>query len=144
MYLASHLWSLRFVEALIKISFALFSVTICCTLFPLELQWHHAQFLYWLRHLTPSHAYASCPLFPEPGQIQKPWEWERDGGADRRIIESFELEENFKGDLLQQLCNEQRQLQPDHVAQSPIQTDPEYLQRWGIHHLSGQPVPVLR
>ena len=27
-------------------------------------------------------------------------------------------------------------------AQSPIQPDLDYDQGWGIHHLSGQPVPV--
>lgn len=143
MYLAWHLWSLHFVEALIKITFAFFSVGICCTLFPLELQWHHAQFLYWFRHLTPSLAYISCPLFPEPDQMQEPLEWARGGGADHRIVESFELEGNFKGNLFQQPYNEQGQLQQDHVVQSPIQTDPECLQWWGIHYLSGQPAPVL-
>ena len=39
-------------------------------------------------------------------------------------------------------CNEQRHLQLDQVAQSPAQTDLEGLLHWGIHHLSGQPVPV--
>ena len=33
-------------------------------------------------------------------------------------------------------------LQLDRVAQSPVQPDLECLQEQGIHHLSGQPVPV--
>ena len=52
-------------------------------------------------------------------------------------MESFELEETFKGHLLQLLCNEQEHLQLDQVAQSPIQLDLERLQGWDVH-LSGQ------
>jgi len=58
------------------------------------------------------------------------------------IIESLELEETLKSHLVQLLCNEQGHLQLDQVAQSPIQFDLECLQRWGIHHISGQPVPA--
>jgi len=31
---------------------------------------------------------------------------------------------------------------PDQAAQSHIQPGPECLQGWGIHNLSGQPIPV--
>ena len=57
------------------------------------------------------------------------------------IIESFELEGSLKGHLVLLSCNEQRHLQLDQVVQSPVQPDFE-CQGWGIHHLSGQPVPV--
>jgi len=43
-----------------------------------------------------------------------------------RIIESFKLEETLKGhlvQLVQPFCNEQEYLQPDQVAQSPVQSD---------------------
>jgi len=57
------------------------------------------------------------------------------------IIESltFELEGTLKGHLVQHPCNDQHQLS---VAQSPLQPDLECLQGQGIHHPSGQPVPV--
>ena len=54
----------------------------------------------------------------------------------------FELEGTLKSHLVQLPCNEQGHLQLHQVAQSPIQPDIECLQGWGIHHLSGQPVPV--
>ena len=59
-----------------------------------------------------------------------------------RIIESSELEQTFKGHLVQLPSNEQGHPQLDHVAQSPVQPDLECLQGWGIHQLSWQPVPV--
>ena len=47
---------------------------------------------------------------------------------NHRIVESLELEETFKGDLIKLSCNEQGYPQLDQVAQSPIQTDLECLQ----------------
>jgi len=44
-------------------------------------------------------------------------------------------------DLLQPPCHEQGHLQPDQVAQSPVQPGLECFQGWGIDHLSGQPLP---
>ena len=61
---------------------------------------------------------------------------------ENRIIESLELEGTFKGHLVQLPCNEQGHVQLDQVDQGAIQLDLECLQRWGIHHLSGQPVPL--
>ena len=52
-------------------------------------------------------------------------------------MELFELEGTFKGHLVQLPCSEWG------GAKSPIQPDLECLQGWDIHHLSGQPVPVL-
>ena len=59
-----------------------------------------------------------------------------------RIIEWFELEGTFKGHLVQPPCHEQGHLPLDQVAQSPVQPDLECSQGWGIHHLSGKPLPV--
>ena len=59
------------------------------------------------------------------------------------VTESLELEGTFQGQLVQLPCNDQRHLQVHQGDQSPIQPDPECLQGWGSHHLSGQPVPVL-
>jgi len=56
-----------------------------------------------------------------------------------RTIESFELEGIFKAHPVQLPCNERGHLQLHQVAQSPVQSDLEYLQGWSIHHLSGQP-----
>ena len=58
------------------------------------------------------------------------------------FIESLELEGTFKGHLVQLPCNEQGRVQPHQVAQGLIQPRLESLQGWGIHHISGQPVPV--
>ena len=59
-----------------------------------------------------------------------------------RILESLELEGTFKGHLVQLPCNELQHPQLDHVAQGLTQPCLESLHRWGIHHQSGQPVPV--
>jgi len=53
------------------------------------------------------------------------------------------LEGTFRGHLVQALSNDQQHLQLDQVSQSPIQSDLECFQGWGIYHLSGQPVPVF-
>jgi len=57
-------------------------------------------------------------------------------------MEWFELEGTLESHLVQLPCDEQVHLQPHQVAQSPIEPDLECLQGTGIHHLSGQPVPV--
>ena len=49
----------------------------------------------------------------------------------------------FKRHLVQPPCNDQGHLPLDQVAQSPVQSDLECFQGWGIYHLSGQPVPVF-
>ena len=58
-----------------------------------------------------------------------------------RIIECFGWERTFRGHLAQSPCSEQGHLQPDHVAQSPIQPGLKCSQGWAISHCSGQPVP---
>ena len=58
------------------------------------------------------------------------------------ITESFELDETLTGHLVQIPCNEQGHLQLEQGAHGPVQPDLEHLQRWNIHHLSGQPVLV--
>lgn len=58
-------------------------------------------------------------------------------------MELFELEGTFKGHLVQLPCNEQRHLQLNEVAQSPVQPNLESLQEQDIHNLSGQPVPAF-
>jgi len=57
------------------------------------------------------------------------------------IMEWFGLEGTFRGPLAQPPCSEQGHLQPDQVAQSPVQPGLECSQGWGIDHLSGKPVP---
>jgi len=59
---------------------------------------------------------------------------------NHRIRECFGLEGTFRGHLAQP--SEQGHLQPDQVAQSPVQPDLECFQGWGIDHLSEQPVPA--
>ena len=44
----------------------------------------------------------------------------------------------WKGPLAQPPCSEQGHLQPDQVAQSPVQPGLQCVQGWGIDHLSGQ------
>ena len=61
---------------------------------------------------------------------------------NHRTIESFELEGSRKGHLVQPPCSEQGHLQL-HWGQDPVKPDLGCLQGWGIHHISGQPVPVL-
>ena len=51
------------------------------------------------------------------------------------IIESFKLEDTFKGHLAQLCCNEQGDLQLDQIAQSPVQPDLECFQGQGTHSL---------
>ena len=58
-------------------------------------------------------------------------------------IGRFGLKGTFRGHLAQPPCHEQRHLELDQVAQSPIQPDLECFQGWDIEHLSGQPVPVF-
>ena len=58
-----------------------------------------------------------------------------------RITECSGLGGTFRGRQAQPPCNEQRHLQPDQVAQSPVQPGLECFQGWGIDHLSGQPGP---
>jgi len=60
------------------------------------------------------------------------------------FIEWFGLEGTIKGCLVQAPCREQGHLQPDQVAQSPIQPDLQCSQGWDIDRLSGQPVPGFR
>ena len=52
----------------------------------------------------------------------------------------FELQATFKGSLVQLPCNEQGHLHLDQVLRALLSLT---LQDKGIHHLSGQPVPVL-
>ena len=54
-----------------------------------------------------------------------------------------ELEGTLKVHPVQLPINEQGHPQLDQVILSPIQPDLEYLQGQGIHHISGQPDPVL-
>jgi len=60
-----------------------------------------------------------------------------------RIVERFGWEGTFRVHLAQPPCSEQGHLQPDQVAQSPIQPVLEGFQGWGLHCFSGQPVPVF-
>jgi len=55
----------------------------------------------------------------------------------------IELEETFRGHLVQPPCSEQGHLQLDQIAQSPVQPGLECLQGSGLHCLSGQSVPVF-
>ena len=59
-----------------------------------------------------------------------------------RVIEWFGLEGTFRGHLVQPSCIKQGHLQPDRVAQIPLQPDLECFQGWGIYHVSGQTGPV--
>jgi len=56
--------------------------------------------------------------------------------------ECFGLEGTFKGHLAPIPCSEQGHLQPDQVAQSPIQPGLECFQGGDTYHFSGQPVLV--
>lgn len=58
-------------------------------------------------------------------------------------IGQFELEGTLKGHLVQPHCNEQGHLQLIQIAESLVLSDLEYSQRWDIHHISGQLVPVF-
>jgi len=49
------------------------------------------------------------------------------------IIEWFGLEGTFKGHLVQPPCNERGHLQPDKVAQSPVQLVLEHFHGGGIY-----------
>jgi len=62
----------------------------------------------------------------------------------RRIIECFGLEGTFRCHPAQPPCSEQGHLQLDQVAQSPVQPGLGCFQGWGLHCLSGQPVPVFQ
>ena len=58
------------------------------------------------------------------------------------FIESFELEETFKGHLVKLHFSEQGHLQLDQASQRRIQPDLECLQGWDFYLSPGQPVPV--
>jgi len=58
------------------------------------------------------------------------------------ITESFELEGILKGHLVPLPCSEQGHLQLDQAAQSPVQSGLKCLRGWGLHHISGKPVPM--
>ena len=60
-----------------------------------------------------------------------------------RIIESFGLEGTPRGHLVQPPRSEQGHCYLDQVAQSPVQPGLQCFQGWGLHYLSGQPVPVF-
>ena len=60
-----------------------------------------------------------------------------------RTIECFWLGGTFRGHVDQPPCSEQGHLQLDQVAQSLVQPGLECFQGWGLHCLSGQPVPVF-
>ena len=61
--------------------------------------------------------------------------------GNHRIISLFGLEGTLKGHLVQ-LPAMNRGTFSSIRCSEPLQTDLEYLQGWGTHHLSGQPVPV--
>lgn len=54
------------------------------------------------------------------------------------------IRRDLKSHLVQLLCNEQRHLQLDQVAQSPTLPNAVCLQGQGIQCISGQPAPALR
>jgi len=62
---------------------------------------------------------------------------------EEEITESFELEGTFKGHPVQLPCTEQGHLQLHQLLRAwlVVQPDLGYLWGWGVHHLSGQPVP---
>ena len=49
---------------------------------------------------------------------------------NHRLVQWFGLEGTFRGHLVQPHCHEQGHLQPDQVAQSPVQPDLECFQGW--------------
>ena len=52
-------------------------------------------------------------------------------------MESLQLEETFKGHLVQLLCSDQKHADLDQVAQGLIQPHLASLQGQGINHISG-------
>ena len=60
---------------------------------------------------------------------------------NHRLTECCGLEGTFRGHLIQPPCHGQVHLPLDQVAQVLVQPDLECFKGWGIHHLSGQPVP---
>lgn len=56
-----------------------------------------------------------------------------------KTIETYELEGTLKGPPVQLSCEEQGHLWVHLVAQGLVRPDPEYLQGWGTHHISGNP-----
>jgi len=57
------------------------------------------------------------------------------------ITERFGWEGTFESHPVQPPCHEQGHLQPDQVAQSPVQPGLGCFQGWGISHPYGQPLP---
>ena len=70
-------------------------------------------------------------------------DWQRICSQEHRTTERCGWEGTFRGHLAQPPCSEHGYLQLDQGAQSPVQPGLECFQGWGMHHLSGQPVPVL-
>ena len=77
--------------------------------------------------------FSHCSLDSGPAQCPPP---------NHRTTEGFGLRGPSKGHLVQAPCHQQGHLQPDQVAQSPVQPGLEWFQGWGISHLHGQPGPV--
>jgi len=71
---------------------------------------------------------------------------QRDFSSGHRITEWHALQGTSRIMKLQLPCHRQGRQPPrtvlDQAAQDPIQPGLEHLQGWGIHNLSGQPVPA--
>lgn len=93
-----------------------------------------------------SHAilYVKIPVAPRQVSRKRTTKYEHSRVYYHIVIELFESEGTFRGHLLQSPCSEQGDLQLHQLAQSSIQPSCECLScRWGIHCISGQPVPML-
>ncbi|KAK4806889.1 hypothetical protein QYF61_012610 [Mycteria americana] len=82
----------------------------------------------------PAQDILSCPV--------KGLSWFSFCRSGRRTQSNEESQWTIKGHLVQPPSNEQGHLQLKQPDLSPVQPDLECFQGWGIHHLSGQPVPV--